>query len=283
MKTDKLKIFGKTWIQRLWITAGHFNTNGLANHAAAGALGFLLSATPVLLLTIFFLSAAFLSSPQAVYTLVKQIPFLDIAFDEKWLANVFPAFSMRGFPVILPILTVFWMGRIFSVSLQRGLKIIFTGAKKRKAVTDNLIVFLIETLTLIFAMVMILSSGISIHFFKAIDFLPEFFLTLVSNSKLQIFRNAALWIVTFCIFRISSANTPSRRSALCGSLCTVILYFLLSMSFNIIFNQTRYYFFYGTMGNLIIILLNVYFFFIFFYFGAQLAYVIDNFDCLRKV
>jgi membrane protein len=34
------------------------------------------------------------------------------------------------------------------------------------------------------------------------------------------------------------------------------------------------------MGNLIVFLLNVYFFFVFFFFGAQLAFVIDNFDAL---
>jgi uncharacterized BrkB/YihY/UPF0761 family membrane protein len=51
MKTGNIGIFGKTQVQRLWITARFFNTNGLANHAAAGAFGFLLSAAPVLLLT----------------------------------------------------------------------------------------------------------------------------------------------------------------------------------------------------------------------------------------
>jgi membrane protein len=160
------------------------------------------------------------------------------------------------------------------------LKIIFTGNKKRKAVTDNLLVFLTETLALIFAAVMIFCSRMSMQFFEILDYLPESFLAFVSNSRLQIFKIAALWAVSYCAFRTASANAPSRRSALCGSICTIIFYLLTSMAFNIIINQTHYYFLYGIFGNLIILLLNVYFFFVFFFFGAQLAFVIDKFNSL---
>ena len=94
------------------------------------------------------------------------------------------------------------------------------------------------------------------------------------------FQLAALWLVSYCVFRIASANTPSRRSAFYGSLFSTIFFLLTATVFSIIINQTRYYFLYGILGNLIVLLLNVYFFFVFFFFGAQLAYVIDNFDTL---
>ena len=261
-----------------------FQKNGLANHAAAGAFGFLLSAAPALILAVFFFMTAFRSSPQMIHELLENIPFIEIAFDETWLANVFLSFTGFGLSAVISVLGIFWAGRIIAASLHRGLKVVFTGDKKRRAIVDNLLVFLLEMFVLIFALVMILFSGLSVRLFEVFDYhLPVFLLSLVTTFRLLIFHLAALLVISFCMIRIAPANAPSVRSAFFGSLCTATLFLILSSAFEIIVSQTRYHFIYGALGNLIFVLLNVYFFFVFFFFGAQLAFVIDNFDALLFV
>jgi len=280
MKAAKIKIFVKTQLQRFWIALQYFDTGGLANHAAAGAFGFLFSAAPALLLAIFFFATAFRSSHETILELIRSIPFMEIAFDDNWLTNELHSFSRYGLSAVISLLGLFWAGRIIAVSLHRGLKVIFTGEKKRKILTENLLVLLIETFVIIFALLWILCSEISIRFFEAFGNLPENFLSFFSKPHMLIIHIAALWLISYSVFRITPANAPSRKSAFIGSVCTVIFYLLVSSALEIIINHTRYNFLYGALGNLIILLLNVYFFFIFFFFGAQLAFVIDNFDAL---
>jgi membrane protein len=278
----RIMVSGRTQAQRLFIALQFFGDNGLANHAAAGAYGFLLSAVPTLLLVSFFLLAAFRSSPQAVSGLAASIPFLDIAFNEEWLTTDLLALSRPGISGFISVVSIFWAGRVFAVSLQRGLAIIFPGSKKRNPLTHNMVTIVIEILVLLFALVMILCSQTALRFYGAFGFLPAAspFVTALSTLRLRIFPLIVLGLIPYCACRIVPANAPGRLSALWGSLCCVIPYELTSQVLKLIINQTRYNFLYGALGNLIILLVNVYFFFVFFFFGAQLAFVLDTFDAL---
>ena len=278
----RITLFGRTQAQRLIITLQIFGDNGLANHAAAGAYGFLLSAAPTLLLVSFFLLAAFRSSPQAVIALVTHLPFLETAIEEEWLTNDFLALSRPGISGFISVVSIFWAGRVFAISLERGLTVIFTGTKKRNPLTHNMVIIAIEFMVLIFALVMILCSQTALRFYEALGILPNIsaFLVFLSRFRLRIFPVIALGLVSYCAYRKIPVKAPGRASAFWGSLCCVIPYEVTSIVLKIIINQTRYNFLYGTLGNIIILLINVYFFFMFFFFGAQLAFVLDIFDVL---
>ena len=132
---SRLFLQGKSLFQRVLITIQFFDKKGLSNHAAAGAYGFLLSAAPTLLLVSIFMLITFRSSPQTVSGLIQRdIPFLETIFDESWVTQNIIKISKSGIPGIFSIISLIWAGRIFALSLQRGLTVIFSGKKTRSPV-----------------------------------------------------------------------------------------------------------------------------------------------------
>jgi membrane protein len=273
---------GKTHLQKLYITLQFFTENGLTNHAAAGAYGFLLSAVPTLLLVSFFLMAAFRSSPGVIVDLVKGLPFLDGILDETWLIDDFLALSRPGLPALVSVASIFWAGWIFALAMLRGLKVIFTGPQKRNPVTDNLVLAVIELMVFVFALVMILCSQTALRFYGLFGFLPTVsrFLESAPLFRLRIVPVFSLGFIVWCAYLLVPANAPRRLSALQGAVFCVASSEIASAALRLLLNNAQYNFLYGALGSLVMLLVNVYFFFIFFFFGAQLAFVIDSFDAL---
>jgi membrane protein len=257
--------------------------NGLANHAAACAYGFLLSMAPMLLLIALFLLIFFKPSPESITALIGNIPFLENTFfDEKWLSGDFLSFTAPGIPGIVFVVSIIWAGRLLAISMQRGIKVIFKTEKHRNPVKDNLITFTIESLVIILVLVAIVSSRLAFSFYRLFDFLPDktiinFISTYTGN---QISFLVLLGVVLFFVYRFVPIRPPRKRSAFTGALFCIVAYLGMAMIIGLILNIARYNFLYGAMGNLIVILVNVYFFFVFFFVGAQLVFVMDSFDAL---
>jgi len=275
-----IKTGGKILLQRLFITMQFSSENSLANHAAACAYGFLLSAAPLLLIASFLIFHAFHVSTNSIMTMIKNLPFLEIAIDEKWLGNIFYSIMLPGLSGLATILSFIWAGRLLAVSLQRGLKIIFSGKKKRNPVLDTLIILAVELPALLLSLAVIFSSRTALRLYETFNFLPKtaFFSFLASKQGYTIFTAMALGLVTYCAYRLIPANPPRRISAFCGSIFYIISYEAMSMVLRIMLGRSMYNFLYGTLGNLITLLINVYFFFLFFLMGGQFAYVSDYFD-----
>ena len=269
----------KTFVQRLFITVEFFNRNSLTNHAAAGAYGFLLSAAPMLLIVSFFLIRAFRTTPEAAIALLNEIPFLDFAVDEYWPALEFLIYAPAGVPTIISMLSIFWAGRVFAVSMQRGIKIIFTGDKKRNPVTENLVTLAIELVVLVVMLAVILGSRMALRLYDAAGFLQNAPL-LESLIGSPAFRLAALGFLLFLVYRLIPANAPRKFAALWGSVLCVIAYGAVATFMGLMLNQPRYNFFHGALGDIVIVLVGVYFFFICFFFGCQFAAVTNSFDAL---
>jgi membrane protein len=279
---SKLKNTVKITVQRLIIAMQLFGENGLANHAAAGAYGFLLSVAPMLLVIVFFILVAFEASPQMIADLISNISFLDILYDEHWLTGDFFSVSMPGISGVISILGIFWAGRILALSVQRGLKIIFPETKSRNPVTDTMVTLIIETVVLLFALVLIFGSRTALRFYKAFDFFPETSVLYLVTSKIssRIFPIASLGLASFFAYLFIPVNSPRKVSALKGAIFCAVAFGCTDRALGFLINKARYNFLYGTLGNLIILLVNVSFFFTFFFLGAQLAFVIDSFDAL---
>ena len=282
---QRLKSSGKTFLQRLFITLQFFGRNSLANHAAACAYGFLLSIMPLLLIIFFLLFRAFNTSPLPVISMIKTIPFLDTVINEQWLTDDFYAIAIPGVSGVIFLLSIFWAGRLLAVSLQRGLRIIFTGKKKQNPVTNNLITIAIEILALIFSLIIIFCSQTALYLYKTFDFfsktlLPEFFASKFGST---VFTSALFGFISYCAYRFVPANPPRRISALWGSILCIFSYECTAAVLGILLRQSRYNFLYGALGNLIVLLINVYFLFLFFFVGSQFAFVTDTFDALHFI
>ena len=271
----------KTFFQRLFITIQFYDRNGLANHAAGGSYGFLLSAAPTLLLVSIFLLIAFRSSPHTISNLLQQdIPFLETIFAETWIAENITTITRSGIPGALSVISILWAGRIFALTLQKGLKVIFSGTKKRHPVKEALITLLIQLGVFIFAVGFIISSQTVMFVVDSIKDMPKILAEIFDLIRSHFFPFAALGIVTYGAYRVIPVNPPQRLSALRGALFCVIPYMFTSMALHFIINKTRYNFLYGTLGDLVILLISVYFFFVFFFLGAQFTKVKDSIDVL---
>ena len=278
----KLIIFVKSFLQRLLITIQLFYQNGLANHSAACAYGFLLSMAPILLLIAFILSFTFKASPAAINALLANIPILENLFNEDWLVSDLFKLSKPGISGVISAVGIIWAGRILSTSIQRGLKIIFPGNRSRNPVTNTLITLAIEAVVLIFILVAIFSSRTALWFYRTFHFLPDFSILrfLMSQAGMKFSSILMLGLFSFLAYLFVPVNYPRKLSALQGAILCTFAYSCISLFLDFILDISKYNFLYGTLGTIIVLLVNVFFFFSFFLFGAQFAFVTDAFDAL---
>jgi len=278
----KFKIFVKAFLQRVFITVQLYNENGLANHAAACAYGFLFSMAPILLLIAFILFFILKTSPTAITSLLAGIPILENLFNKEWLISDFFTQSKLGISGIVSAISIIWAGRILSLSMQRGLKIIFPGERVRNPAVDIFVTLAIEAVVIIIILIAILSSRAAMWLYRLFDFLPEISLLLfvASHAGTRLSSIFLLWLFSFLAYLFVPVNRPRKLSALQGAFICTIAYSCIFLFLEFILNISNYNFLYGTLGSLVILLVNVYFFFNFFLMGAQFAFVTDSFDTL---
>ena len=270
----KFKASVQTFLQKLFISVQLYIDNGLANHAAASAYGFLLSLAPMVLIIVLFVFYVFKPSQQAIASLVSGIPFLTSIFDDQWIAGNFLAASKPGISGIISVLSIFWAARILGLSIRRGLKVIFPAGKNRNPVLSTLVVVATDAAVLFFILVVIVSSRAALYLYRLLN-VPD---TIFAFKGF--FSFMALGVVSFFAYLFVPANSPRRFSAFQGALFCSLAFCCTNMILEIILDRSALNFLYGTLGNLIVLLINVYFFFTFFFMGAQMASVTDSFDAL---
>jgi len=279
---SKIKFYAKNFIQRVFITIELYTENGLANHSAACAYGFFLSIAPILLLIAFILSFTFKASTKVITDLLANIPILENLFNEEWLANDFFTLSMPGISGIISAVSIIWAGRILSLSIQRGFKVIFPGEKSRNPIMDTLVTLAIEAVVLIIILTAIFSSRAALWFYKMFDFLPQktFLLFITSPAGMRFSSIFVFSFFSFLAYLLIPVNHPRKFSAFQGVCIFAAAYSCVSFFLDFILDISKYNFLYGALGGLVVLLVTVYFFFNFFLLGAQFAFVTDFFDVL---
>ena len=116
-------------LQRFWICFELLGKNGLTNHAAASAYGFLLSAAPVLLIISFFVSNALAHSPELAAEILVQIGFLSDFFNVGDFFSSFQSQVNPGFVRLISVIPLLWTSRLCAIYIQRGLSVIFPGSQ----------------------------------------------------------------------------------------------------------------------------------------------------------
>lgn len=282
--TKKMAETGKTFLRHLYITFEFFGKNALANHAAAGAYAFLLSAAPMLLLAASFLLMAFSSVPGAAEVLLQTMPFAEAIFDAEadLLSGMLYGAASPGIPELLGVLSMFWAGRIFAVFMGRSFKIIFPGENNRGAVLDNIVTLAVELAVLLLILGAILFSRYAISLYYAAGFLPSVFANIYLGDfqAVGLSRALAAGVLGFLAFQLIPANSPGKLSAVYGAIFCAVLYGAAAWFLDFFLMQPRYNLIYGALGNIVILLINVYFFFMTFFLGAQFASVSASFEAL---
>ncbi len=267
--------------QRGMVTAELFSKNELANHAAAGAYGFLLSAAPAVLIAALILSKAFSSSPSGVSAFMSSLQVFGSVLDAEALASSFLSAPLTGISGLIAVTNLVWTARVFALALQRGIRVVFPSSKKTSPIRDNVITFAVEFAALAYAILYLFSAKLT----------ATFDLTEGKSAWIRLSHPVlgfilaslpflGLFFLTYWAFRGLPDAKPHRKAAFEGALFCVTAYSLVSLVFRSIVNISRYDLVYGVLGGLIVALANVYFFFTFFFLGAQLCFVVDSFDSL---
>ena len=270
----KAKKFFFLLFQRLILAYELFNRNGLANHAAASAYGFLLSAAPAMLVISFFISRALAASNELAAELFLEINFLSGVFDIKDFINNFLASAASGLGGFVSVITFFWTARLCALSVQRGLGVIFPGTKR--VLRNILITLFLAFLTILFIFIVLVDSVLTFNFFN-----PSVFLSIrkifpfISAFSARVFSLSSLALITLAAYCFGPQKKPKPKKLITGALVCIFLYLIFSAASGLIISPDRYNLLYGTLGRLFLFLLNVYFFFVFFFFGAVLIKTLD--------
>ncbi len=274
----------KRLIRKLSLSSELYAKNELTNHAAAGAYGFLLSAAPIFIFVALFITRAFSAWPDWVKSLLKEVEILAANFNIKLSLSTILEKRNIGLPALIIGINLIWTSRVFALSLQRGSRVIFLINEREHFLRKYILTIFIELAVIIFILGYAISSQLTIdlfrqtRFFISIPYIDILFILL--PLILPFFGLACL---CFLAYRFIPYRKPSLKSSIRATLICISVYSMLSFSLKKIINFSKYNLFYGTLGGMLVFLVNVYFFFILFYWGAQFAFVEDNFDelCLR--
>ena len=267
-------------VQCVLIILELFTKNGLSNHAAAAAYGFLFSAAPGLLIVSFLILEVFKTSPETAAALIGNMGLFSEALDINELTRTFLSASRPGIAGVVSIVGLLWTTRIFALSLQRGLGIVFPDTEKVKPVKKIVSPIVIEAAVIFIAFIAVFTSETAFLVYQVFEIfsLNQPWFAGISGllGRLSPLVIAGLFI--FLGYTYVPARAPKRSAALTGAIfCTGLFSALIFLS-RFIINEERYGIVYGTLGNLLVLLVNVYFFFILFFLGAELTFIIDSFD-----
>ena len=265
-------------LQRLWISFELFNRNGLMNHAAACAYGFLLSAAPALLFIAFFISRTLAASPELMDELLNQIGFLLSTLQIQDLMENFLHTANSGLAGFISIITIFWTSRLCALSAQRGLGVVFPGS--RSVLKNNLVTLSFCFSVILFIFIIIMGLRFALNLYNSADFSSARSVTAVLFHFTRIVFLFIFALLTLAAYRFVPAYPPKLKNILPGVVTCLVFFLLFTMVFSRIISPERYNLLYGTLGRLFLFLVNIYFFFVFFFFGAQMIKVLDISDAL---
>jgi len=268
-------------MQRFWLTFELFNKNGLMNHAAASAYGFLLSAAPALLFISFIASYFLTVSSEFVDSMLGQIEPLFGVFDVKhFIINFFNSggSGISGIAGLISVITIFWTTRLCMLSIQRGLGVVFPGASS--VLKNNIVTLVLGLAAMIIILITVIGLRAAIMLLNSIDSAPQSDIAPIINISIRFFFMFSLAILSMSAYRFFPAKHPKFKNIIYGALACIIFYQIFATGFTLLINPDRYDLIYGTLGRLFLFLMNIYFFFVFFFFGGQLINVLDFSDAL---
>ena len=261
-------------------TAERFAVHELANHAAAGAYAFLLSATPAVLLVLGLASALIGRFPRAFAGVrAVTLDLLGPLASPHAIGNFFD--SRLGLPAMaFGVVSLVWASRLFIVAVQRGIRLIYSASGRNTLIKDNVLTFAVELLCLV-AMVIVLTLPQGLRLLIEMEAKgSRSLVTTAMRAAMGAAPVLALFIFVFLTYLTIPPERPRRKSVLISALLCLVVYGAFAEMLGLLMDSTHYHVLYGVFGRLIILLIKVYTFFTLYFYGAELTYVIDHFDAL---
>ena len=274
MKAPRLQ----SMIQRMLFAAERYREHELANHAAAGAYGFLLSVAPAILLALSLTSTLFGGNPKIVAETSRLVARFLGPLSSSVTSGAYIGHRLSFLAAAIGLVSLAWAARLFAVTVQRGIRIVWAATGKRTLVRENAMSFLIELVTLI-AMVALIAAGEGAHIAaRAVKDVAGAARAIVEIERVA--PAVALFLFTGWSYLAIPAKRPNPKAAWgSAALCFVFL-LVVTEVFRLFISAARYELLYGVLGNLILLLVNVFAFFSLYFYFAELVYVGDQFDAL---
>jgi len=251
----------------------------IGNHSAAGALAFLLSAVPALLLS-FGLAGAVL----------QLFPHASAAF-QTWatkflgpveLPDAAPKLFAKGFfalGTLAAILGLLYASRLFFASIRKTLKVIWGSPDHAPKWTDTVGGYVLELVALlVLVSVLALSETARTLVFANQGQLDPDILALMTFLVSAV-PFLILWAFVGVTLRLFPHKKPSRRQSALYSLIAVTLFSILAAVLRVAINTDQYSLLY-VVANLVVVLLNVSGFFTLYFLAALFLFVEQNFDAM---
>jgi membrane protein len=266
--------------QRIIFSFERFGEHELANHAAAGAYAFLLSAMPVLLLALGLASALLRARPEALADAERAaVGFLG-PMASGGAIEAFIGQPLGSLAAAIGALSLLYSARLLVVAIQRGLRVVRGKSGKGGLVRTNLLGFMLELVALL-AVVAVLAAAEATRILSG-ALGPQAGLLL--DGALRFASRAAppavLLAFVYLSYRFGSPDRPPRSLAVAAALLCVLGMIACSSLLGLFMGTARYNLLYGIFGNLVLLLANVYLFFCLFFFFAELVYVEEKLDAL---
>jgi len=278
MDTSSARV--KSAIQRMFFAAERYREHELANHAAAGAYGFLLSATPAALLALGFMSTVFGTNPRVVAEIGRLVtrflgPLASAATQGAPFGHALSALAAG-----IGIVSLVWAARLFAVTVQRGIRTIWATTERNTLARENVMSFIIEAITLV-AMVALIAAGEGARLAaRAVRGVAGVGTARAIIAAERLAPALALFAFTGWSYVTLPAKRPKPGVAWSSAAFCFVVFVMVTEAFRLFISAARYELLYGLLGNLILLLVNVFAFFSLYFFFAELVYVQDHFDAL---
>ncbi|WP_296753129.1 YhjD/YihY/BrkB family envelope integrity protein [Thiobacillus sp.] len=266
-----------SWLLQLaYTTARLFNQNGLANHAAATAFYFLLSATPLLLL----LSYALQLLGHVAENSVPATILMAALYDQMQLDSL----TALGFIPRQTQLAAGGVGLVTLVLSSRGLvntmqgafRIIFPDRTKRNLVVSWVLPLIILPV-LFLLMGMAALAQVTLSFLAQNDFIGTGNVQILQALN-SLFGFVMVWALLFTAYWRLPRRHPRARDAAVFALAATVSLGLLLMLFGAFFKLENYHSLYGALGGVVFVLIGGYFAFLLLYLWAQALYAYGKAD-----
>lgn len=252
----------------------------IGNHSAAGALAFLLSAVPALLLS-FGLAGAVL----------ELFPHASLGF-QTWatkflgpvqLPDAAPKLFAKGFfalGTLAAVLGLLYASRLFFASIRKTLKVIWGSPDHAPKWTDTVGGYVLELVALlVLVSILALSEAARTLVFTNQSQLDPDMLALMTFLVSAV-PFLILWAFVAVTLRLFPHKKPSRLQSTLYSLVAVTLFSVLAAVLRVAINTDQYSLLYGVVANLVVVLLNVSAFFTLYFLAALFLFVEQNFDAM---
>ncbi len=265
------------WLMQTgWTTWRLFSKNELLNHAAAVSLYFLLSAAPLVMLTLY--ATGFLerwAETSAPASILLAAIYDQFHLDTLRQFGVLPekarlAASGAG------LATLLLSSRGLLNALQSAFRVIFPTDSKRRFVVSWAIPLLIVPLAFLLILLGVAARGV-------LEFLAQPSLLGAARAEaLQmasgLFTLLTVWALTFFAFRRLPLRRPPLHPTLWVSALAALSLIVLAIGFGHFYSAEKYRAVYGSLAGVVFVLIGIYFISVTFFAWAQCLYAVSKVD-----